>query len=111
MKHRNQTYFAILFIAISFVSAYAKANSFNGNIPLRESVSFLNQHQEANNSDIIKSIAVYRFEMPFNSNTVNYYGLQINFQHPEQDLLIKQCLVIRENLRRTSLRLLTYLKN
>lgn len=112
MKHINLTYFTILFIAISFVSVSARAISINEDIMLKEHVSFLNQHQGLNNGDITKSIALDISEMSYHSNnTVNHQSLQTNFQYPEQDLLMKQSLVVRENLRRTSLRLLTYLKN
>ena len=113
MKHINLTYFTILFIAISFVSVGPRAAiSNNEDITLKEHVSSLSLHQDLNNGDIIKSFALDRSEMSYYSNnTVNHQSLQTNFQYPKQDLLIKQSLVIRENLRRTSLRLLTYLKN
>jgi len=111
VKQRNLTYLVILIVAISSISVYARATSLSGNILLKEHVSSLNQHQKVNSGDFIKSIALDRSEMSFCSSIVNCTSLQTNFQYPERDLLIKQSLVIRENLRRTSLRLLTYLKN
>ncbi len=98
-------------MAISSISVYSRATSLSGNISPKEYVSSLSQHQNVNDCDFIKSIALDRSEMSFHSSIVNSPSLQTNFQYPEQDLLIKRSLVIRENLRRTSLRLLTYLKN
>ena len=98
-------------MAILSISVYARATSYSGNISLKEYVSSLSQHQDVNGCDFIKSIALDRSGMSFHSSIVNCPSLQTNFQYPEQDLLIKRSLVIRENLRRTSLRLLTYLKN
>ena len=98
-------------MAISSISVYSRATSLSGNISPKEHVSSLSQHQNVNDCDFIKSIALDRSEMSFHSSIVNSPSLQTNFQYPEQDLLIKQSLVIWENLRRTSLRLLTYLKN
>jgi len=94
------------------MSVSARAISINENITLKDHVSSLSRHQDLNNGDIVKFIALDKSEMSYHSNnTVNYQSLQTNFQYPKQDLLLKQSLVIRENLRRTSLRLLTYLKN